>query len=62
MRSYLTVTYNYIDDRAVYELRIENRDLINLVFDDYWFRVVGLESGNVYFACPRERIISIKEK
>lgn len=63
MRSNLRVSYStYNDGSGVFELMIDDRKLVNLVFDDRWFRVVGLQTERVYFACPREHVISIKEK
>lgn len=62
MRSRLRVAYRVDDEsNGVFELIIDDRNQVNFVFDDRWFRVLGLNTGTVYFACPREHIISIKE-
>jgi hypothetical protein len=61
-RTKLTVWYDRLDNaRSVFELNISDRSLVEIVLGDLWFSVVGTNTGKVYFACPREHIISVKE-
>jgi len=58
----LTVWYDRLDnERSVFELNINDRSLVEILLGDLWFSVVGSKTGKVYFACPREHIISVKE-